>query len=95
MHLPNLHFVIVKTLWTLIKHIKFFAHELTMRFKFRAQAIFNAAKKTHPLLWKIYLYEIFLFILHYISTQTVYIYQKFHDTNKFVKLRAVSKLSFF
>jgi hypothetical protein len=37
-----------------------------------------------PLLWKIYLYE-----------NIYYIYQKFHDMNGFVKLRAVSKLSTF
>jgi hypothetical protein len=36
------------------------------------------------------------FILHYkYCTQTVYIYQKFHDMSGFVKLRAVSKLSTF
>jgi hypothetical protein len=31
---------------------------------FPAQAIFNA-KKDSPLLWEIYMYENFLFILHY------------------------------
>ena len=74
MHLTNFFFVIVKTLWTINKtHNKFFAHELKMRFKFCAQAIFNTAKKDPPLLWKIYLYEIALFILHYKYSNNLYL----------------------
>ena len=43
---------------------------------------------------EIYLYELFcLFCI--ISTQTIYLYQKFYEMNGFVKLRAVSKLSTF
>ena len=34
-------------------------------------------------LWKI------LFILHYICTQTIYIYQKLHEMNGFVEMRAI------
>ena len=53
-------------------------------------------KKTPCMLWKIYLYENFLFILHYKYPNNIpYIYKKFHETNGFVKLGAVSKLSTF
>jgi hypothetical protein len=62
-------------------------------FKFCAQAIFNAAKKntTPPALENLSLRNCF-FLFYIISSQTIYIYQKFHDTNRFVKLRAVSRL---
>ena len=48
------------------------------------------------MLWKIYLYENVLFILHYKYPNNLYsIYRKFHEMNRFVKLIAVSKLSTF
>jgi predicted transporter len=37
----------------------------------------------------------FFGLFYIISTQTIYIYQKFHEMNRFVKLRVVSKLSTF
>jgi hypothetical protein len=70
-----------------------------MRFKLlnfvRKLFLMLLKRHTPPLLWKIYLYENFSFIPHYISTQTIYIYKKIHDMNGFLKLRAVSKLSTF
>jgi hypothetical protein len=79
----------------LIKHI-FLAHELKMRFKLLnfARKLFLMLKGPPPLLWKIYLYENFLFILHYKYPDNLYL-SKIHEMNGFVKLRAVSKLSTF
>ena len=53
----------------LIKHITNFSpmkSKCVLTFKFRAQKLFlMLLKKIPSLLWKIYLYKIFLFILHY------------------------------
>jgi hypothetical protein len=69
-------------IWTVDKtHNKFLARELKMRFK-----LLNAARK----LFLMPLNKVCLFYI--ISTQTIYIYQKFHEMNRFVKFRAVSKL---
>jgi MFS-type transporter involved in bile tolerance (Atg22 family) len=37
------------------------------------------SKHALPLLWNIYLYQKCLFILHYISAQTIYIYKKINE----------------
>ena len=81
-------------------HNKVLAHELKMHFKLlnSARKLFlkaNAAKKLHPLALENLSLRNFFFLFYLISTQTIYIYQKCHEMNGFVKLRAVSKLSTF
>ena len=76
-------------------HNKFLAHELKMRFNFVRTLFLRLLKKPPPpLLWKIYICENFC-LFYIVSTQTIYIYQTFHEMNGFVKLRAVSKWSTF
>ena len=66
-----------------------------LTFKFRAQAIFNAAKKdTLPALENLSLQNLFVHSTLQVP-KTIYINQTFHDKDGFVKLRAVSKLTTF
>jgi hypothetical protein len=80
-------------IWSIDKtHNEFLAHELIMRFKllkFARKLFLMLIKKTPPPPLRIN-----LCLFYIISTQTIYIYKKIHKMNGFVKLRAVSKLSF-
>jgi hypothetical protein len=66
-------------IWTIDKtHNKFLAHQLKMRFKllnFARKLFLMLLKKTPPPppLWKIYLYEKNLFILHYKYPDNLYL----------------------
>jgi hypothetical protein len=89
-------------IWTINKtHNNVLAHELKMRFNllnFARKLFLMLLKKTPtpppppppppPVLWKLYLCENVLFMLHYKYPSNIYIYQKF------VKLRAVSTTFF-
>jgi hypothetical protein len=64
-------------------------------FEFRGQAIFSLLEKTHPLVYKIWVREIFFIVLHYKYPKKLY-YQKLGTDSCFAKLRAISNLfSFF
>jgi hypothetical protein len=57
--------------WTIKLKMRF-----KLYFKFSAQAIFSAAKKDTPLLWKIYSgLRNFLFILHYKYRNNLYLWK--------------------
>ena len=74
----------------LIKHITNFSpmnSKCVLTFKFRAQAIFNAAKKdTLPALENLSLQNLFVYSTLQVP-KTIYINQTFHDKDGFVKFK--------